>query len=74
MSTDSRAYRWHTLRPRIHYVPLGFSFDKALPRVPALEALLAGPMNLEAIGVAATRLERAVTSNTVASKDMLVGE
>ena len=72
MSTDSHAHRWHARRPQIHYAPLGFSLDKAPPRVPALEleALLAEPMNLAAIGVAAARLERVVTSNRVASKDM----
>jgi len=41
--------------------------------VPALEALLAEPINFAAIGVAAARLERAVTSNVVASKDIRVG-
>lgn len=68
MSVGSHAYRWHTRRPRIYYVPLGFSFDEAPPRVPALETVRGGPINFAAIGVAATRLERAASKD----KDMRV--
>jgi len=70
MSASSHAYRWHTRRPRIHYVPLGFSIDEALPRVPALETLRGEPMNFAAIGVAAAaRLGMAASRDN----DMKVG-
>lgn len=72
MSASSNADRWHTRSPCIHYAPLGFSFDEAPPRVPALETLRGEPMNFAAIGVAAARLGRAASKDK--DKDMRVGE
>ena len=69
MSASSDAYRWHT---RIHYLPLGLSFDEAPPRVPALETLRGEPMNFAAIGVAAARLGRAASKDK--DKDMREGQ
>jgi hypothetical protein len=65
MHIDS-IHKDHTL----HYVPLGFSFDEAPPRVPALGTLRGEPMNFAAIGVAAARLGRAASKD----KDMRVRE